>query len=246
MFLCRKIGLLFTTNTQSNLNCLFHSKPAFGRIEHKRPFVPSRLGGEKYVSYLSLCAFFLTFFIFVQTILVKKIFLFFISFLAFNFLHAQIDYWQQQVNFIIDVRLNDVDHSLEGFEKIEYINNSPDTLHFIWFHLWPNAYKNDKTAYSDQDVENGRTNFYFSDKNERGYINRLDFRINGEVVKTEDHPQHIDIIKLILTTPLAPHTTLNITTPFHVQLPHNFSRSGHQGQSYQVTQWYPKPAVYDK
>jgi len=31
-----------------------------------------------------------------------------------------------------------------------------------------------------------------------------------------------------------------------VQLPYNFSRGGHDGESYQVTQWYPKPAVYDK
>ena len=37
-----------------------------------------------------------------------------------------------------------------------------------------------------------------------------------------------------------------ITTPFHVKLPYNFSRGGHDGQSYQVTQWYPKPAVYDR
>ena len=36
-----------------------------------------------------------------------------------------------------------------------------------------------------------------------------------------------------------------ITTPFHVQLPENFSRGGHTGQAYQVTQWFPKPAVYD-
>ena len=26
-------------------------------------------------------------------------------------------------------------------EKIDYVNHSPDTLRFIWFHLWPNAYK---------------------------------------------------------------------------------------------------------
>ncbi len=37
-----------------------------------------------------------------------------------------------------------------------------------------------------------------------------------------------------------------ITTPFHVKLPGVFSRSGWKDQAYQVTQWYPKPAVYDK
>jgi hypothetical protein len=155
-------------------------------------------------------------------------------------------YWQQQVNYTIDVTLNDKDHSLDAFEKLEYINNSPDTLKFIWFHIWPNAYKNDKTAYSEQDLSVGNTKFYFSDKEQRGYINRLDFKVNSVTADVEDHPLYIDVIKLILPTPLAPQQKIIITTPFHVQLPFNFSRGGHDGQSYQATQWFPKPAVYDK
>ena len=159
---------------------------------------------------------------------------------------AQNGYWQQQVNYSIDVSLNDKENSLNGFERIEYINNSPDTLRFIWFHLWPNAYKTDKTAYSDHVLENGSTKFYFSNKDEKGYINRLDFKVNNVTAATEDHPEHIDIIKVILPIPLAPSQKTIITTPFHVKLPYNFSRGGHDGESYQATQWYPKPAVYDK
>jgi hypothetical protein len=155
-------------------------------------------------------------------------------------------YWQQQVNYVIDVTLNDAEHVLDGFEKIEYINNSPDTLRFIWFHLWPNAFKNDKTAFSEQLLMNNRTDFYFSNKEQRGYINRLDFKINGVTAQTEDHPLYIDITKVVLPNPLAPGGHISITTPFHVQLPANFSRGGHTGQSYQITQWYPKPAVYDR
>jgi hypothetical protein len=159
---------------------------------------------------------------------------------------ASSQYWQQEVNYTIDVSLNDKDHSLNGFEKIEYINHSPDTLRFIWFHIWPNAYKNDKTAFSDQLLVNGNTKFYFSDKDQKGYINRLDFKVNNTTAQTEDHPNYIDVIKLILPTPLPPGEKILITTPFHEKLPYNFSRGGHDGQSYQVTQWYPKPAVYDK
>ncbi|HEX2683796.1 MAG TPA: M1 family metallopeptidase, partial [Ferruginibacter sp.] len=174
----------------------------------------------------------------------RQVFLLFLLMLSFAGF-SQRNYWQQQVNYIIDVRLNDSAHTLDGFEKIEYINNSPDTLYYIWFHLWPNAYKNDKTAFSDQLLENGRTDFYFSDNSQRGYINRLDFRVEGVSAKTEDYPQHIDIIKVNLPQPLAPGNKVQLTTPFHVQLPYNFSRGGHVGNSYQITQWYPKPAVYD-
>ena len=155
-------------------------------------------------------------------------------------------YWQQEVNYRIDVSLEDKDHTLDGFARIEYINHSPDTLSFIWFHLWPNAYKNDRTAFSDQLLENGKTNFYFSDREQKGYINRLDFKVNNITSQALDHPEHIDIVKVLLPSPLLPGEKAMITTPFHVKLPYNFSRGGHDGQSYQATQWYPKPAVYDR
>lgn len=176
----------------------------------------------------------------------RKLILFLLPHLLLATSHSQQNYWQQEVNYTIDVSLNDKEHVLDGFEKIEYINNSPDTLHFIWFHLWPNAYKNDKTAYTDQTLENGNSKFYFSNKEQKGYINRLDFKVNNITATVEDHPQHIDIVKVVLPNPLPPGQKAIITTSFHVKLPYNFSRGGHDGQSYQATQWYPKPAVYDK
>lgn len=155
-------------------------------------------------------------------------------------------YWQQQVNYTIDVNLNDIEHTLDGYVKMHYFNNSPDTLFFIWMHVWQNAYKNDRTAFTDQQLENGSTDFYFSNNDKKGYINRIDFKVNGSTAKTADHPQHQDIIKLVLPKPLLPNSNCKIETPFHVKLPYNFSRGGHEGQAYQITQWYPKPAVYDR
>ena len=159
---------------------------------------------------------------------------------------ASSQYWQQKLDYTIDVSLNDKEKTLDGFEKIIYTNNSPDTLHFIWFHLWMNAYKNDRTAFSDQMLENGKTSFYFSNKEEKGYINRLNFKIDGITASTQDHPNFIDVIKIILPKPLSPKQKIAITTPFHEKLPFNFSRGGYDGESFQITQWYPKPAVYDK
>lgn len=159
---------------------------------------------------------------------------------------AQTAYWQQSLQFQISVSLDDKENTLDGTLKLNYRNNSPDTLKFIWFHIWPNAYKNDRTDFSEQLLENGRTDFYFSEESDRGYMNRLDFRVNMEIANTEDHPRYFDVIKLNLPTPLLPGGEILITTPFHVQLPKTFSRSGHDGKTYQLTQWYPKPAVFDK
>lgn len=155
-------------------------------------------------------------------------------------------YWQQQTDYRIDVTLEPATRTLDGFEQLRYTNHSPDTLFFIWFHLWPNAYKNDRTAFSDQLLENGNTRFYFSGPEDKGYINRLDFKVNGQTARTEDHPEHIDIVKLLLPHPLPPGGQALIATPFHVKLPFNVSRGGFSGNSFQVTQWYPKPAVYDR
>ena len=60
---------------------------------------------------------------------------------------SQTNYWQQELQYNIDVTLNDKDRTLDGFLKLHYQNNSPDTLRFIWFHLWPNAFRSDRTAF---------------------------------------------------------------------------------------------------
>ena len=169
----------------------------------------------------------------------------FISIITFANISIAQQYFQQEVNYKISVKLDDVNHKIYCSEQIEYINNSPDTLHFIYFHLWPNAYKNTNTAFAKQQLENGSTDFYFSNESQKGYISNLDFEVNGKKIKWEFDPKNIDIAKLVLNTPLTPNARIIITTPFNVKFPGTFSRLGHYKQSYQVTQWYPKPAVYD-
>src|SRR5690606_10606744 len=121
-------------------------------------------------------------------------------------------------------------HSLDGSETIDYNNNSPDTLTFIWFHLYANAFKNDRTAFSEAMLREDRTDFYFSRNNQKGYINRLDFSVNGLPAQATPHPQHMDIAKLVLPSPLLPGHTVRITTPFHIQLPYNFQGNGYSDQ----------------
>ena len=96
-------------------------------------------------------------------------------------------YWQQKLNYKINVTLIDSTHTLLGDMNLIYKNESPDTLSFIWFHVYPNAFKNDKTAFSDQLLENGRTDFYFSADNQKGYMNRLNFSVDGSLAtESED------------------------------------------------------------
>lgn len=153
--------------------------------------------------------------------------------------------WRQKADYSIQVTLNDKDHTLDGFIRIRYQNCTPDTLPYVWFHFWANAFKNDKTAYCEQLIEKGQLDFYFSSPEQKGYINQLDFRVNDIHAELEDHPDYMDVAKLILPDVLLPGHQITITTPFHVKLPYNFSDGGYRGQSYQIFQWFPKLAAYD-
>jgi hypothetical protein len=152
--------------------------------------------------------------------------------------------WQQTVDYTIDVRLNDKSNSLSGNIKMQYTNNSPDILKEIYIHLWPNAYKNNQTAYAKQDLENGNTDFYFAKKEDRGYIDSIAFTIDNKGCAWQ-LTKDIDIAKITLSQEIQPNQTVEIATPFYVKIPKVFSRMGHEDQMFCISQWYPKPAVYD-
>ena len=156
------------------------------------------------------------------------------------------DNWQQQADYKIEVSLNDTLNQLDAFITIDYTNNSPQTLDFIYLHLWPNAYRNQSTDLAKQMLENGKTSFWYSKPNDRGFIDSLNFKVNAEACKWQYSTASGEICKVFLNEPLKPGDHVRLSTPFRVKLPETFSRMGHIGQSYQITQWYPKPAVYDK
>jgi hypothetical protein len=175
-----------------------------------------------------------------------KFFTLFSFFICLQFSSAQ--YWQQQVNYDIQVKLDDIKHELSAFESIEYKNNSPSTLSYIYMHLWPNAYQKKRTALFRQLEKNKNRSYYRLKENEFGGIDSLDFRVSGEKLKwVFCKKDSIDVAKVFLLKPLEPGESVVITTPFKVKIPSaSISRLGHVGQQYQITQWYPKPAVFDK
>lgn len=155
-------------------------------------------------------------------------------------------YFQQKVNYSIDVTLNDKSHELTAFEQMEYTNNSPDTLQFLYFHLWPNGYSSNKTDLAKQLFSTKGKERLFDDPALKGYMDSLDFKVDKQTVHWHSLPNQPDICQLMLNQPLYPGKTIHISTPFHVKIPKGVtSRLGHIGQSYQISQWYPKPAVYD-
>jgi hypothetical protein len=160
---------------------------------------------------------------------------------------GQKKYFQQEINYTIKVKLDDKKHVLHGYEEFKYTNNSPDILSFLYIHVWANAYSGPNTALGKQIYQNGEQLLRFGNDSVKGGIDSLAFQVNGRNVPIEVDSKNPDIIKLILNEPVHPGTSVVVSTPFRVKLPSGeISRLGHIGQSYQITQWYPKPAVYDR
>ncbi|MDZ7331483.1 MAG: M1 family metallopeptidase [candidate division KSB1 bacterium] len=155
-------------------------------------------------------------------------------------------YWQQDVHYQISVALNSEDHTATGHAKIKYKNNSPDTLHFVWFHLYPNAYKDNRSVYARESIQAGISRFALAPEQERGYIRIDTIRIGNQSLKWEYKPLDETEMKVNLPAPLKPGESIQFDITFFIKIPHIFSRFGHIKQHYEFVQWYPKIVVYDK
>ncbi|MGH2552072.1 MAG: M1 family peptidase, partial [Chitinophagaceae bacterium] len=72
----------------------------------------------------------------------KKVFLFFIiGFQISSILYAQPDRWQQRVKYVMNIDMNVQTNRFAGKQKLEYWNNSPDTLKKLFYHLYFNAFQ---------------------------------------------------------------------------------------------------------
>ena len=132
-------------------------------------------------------------------------------------------------------------------EIIQYTNHSRTTLKSLFFHLWPNAYKDQTTALAKQLLAHGATDFYYSYPEQKGFIFQLSFTQDTTLLQLKYDSINPDIVEVILAKPILPESTIELKIPFRVAIPDGmFSRMGHQEKQYQISQWYPKPAVFDK
>src|SRR5690606_20438347 len=50
-------------------------------------------------------------------------------------------YWQQHVDYAMEVSMNVGNYQYSGSQSLKYTNNSPDTLQTVFYHLYPNAFQ---------------------------------------------------------------------------------------------------------
>lgn len=156
---------------------------------------------------------------------------------------GQEPYWQQQADYRIEVRLDDRARTLSGSSEIRYINNSPDTLYNFYMHLYPNAYSS-KSSQLIRDYMPGTLYFLVGlSESKRGWMEIEELRADGA-------PLEYEIVETILSaefpSPLLPGEETVLDIKFAEKIRKTLGRAGYTGDHYDMAQWYPKIAVYDK
>ena len=161
----------------------------------------------------------------------------------------QKEYFQQKVDYNIEASLDTTEQTLDVVANVVYYNNSKDVLDKLIFHIWLNALSDRSSDFSDQLLSMGNRDFYFSDDEQLGGYEELTFYINDTIQKFKPYnhgeKSFVDIIELPLNEKLLPNQKLELRIAYKLDIPFAFSRGGWKDDLYRMTQWYPKPAVYD-
>ncbi|MFO7154249.1 MAG: M1 family metallopeptidase [Caldicoprobacter oshimai] len=126
-------------------------------------------------------------------------------------------------------------------QTVEYKNNHNVEFDRLYFHLYPNAFR-------DED----RVPF-FAEEKQRAYPNGfspgwLDIElvtVNGNSVEFNIGGYSSDILSIVLSTPLKPGQIARIDMIYTVKLPNCIGRFGYGQHTFNVTNWYPIVGVYD-
>jgi len=158
--------------------------------------------------------------------------------------------WQQRVEYTMEVTLNTQTHQVAGAQKLVYYNNSPDTLHKVYYHLYFNAFQPGSMMdvrsrnLTDPDARVLDRIAKLTDP-EIGYQHIISLKQDG---KPLTYQVHGTILEVILQKPMLPKSKSTFDMKFESQVPIQIRRSGRdnkEGIAYSMTQWYPKMAEYD-
>lgn len=166
--------------------------------------------------------------------------------------------WQQRVKYKMDVSLDVSTNIIKGKQVIEYTNNSPDTLHVLYYHMYwnafqPNSMMDVRSRELGRIAIDGRTDWDYrvADRisklkpHETGYQKILTLKMNGRAQETELQET---ILRVKLDKPIAPRAKVQLDADFEARVPVQIRRSGREneeGVKFSMTQWYPKLAEYD-
>ena len=160
-------------------------------------------------------------------------------------------YWQQRVDYKMDITLDESSRSLLGVSIIDYYNNSPDTLNKVYLHLYPNAFQPGSVKYREYNTgrfgRDSRRKFFKNWKNEYSAEIRIDecYVSHGNELLSNTFKIEDTILEVPLTQPILPKDKVKISLKWNHIVGQHIERYGYNSGQYNMAQWYPKLAVYD-
>ncbi len=159
-------------------------------------------------------------------------------------------YWQQAVDYTMDIDFDIDTYQYKGKQKLVYTNNSPDVLDKVFYHLYFNAFQPgsqmDVRSRTIRDPDRRvRDRISKLKPNEIGYIKVNSLKQNGSTVSFETVGT---ILEVVLNSPIKPGESVTFEMDFDAQVPVQIRRSGRnskEGIALSMAQWYPKLAEYD-
>jgi len=135
-------------------------------------------------------------------------------------------------------------HQLEGSVEIAFTNNSTDTLNELFLHLPPRSQQWKKSFLNRQLIEFQKTDAFFSDSTENGWIRVDSLKVDQE----KYNPCHrCEFVSLPLKEPLKPGNKNTIELKFTIALSSvSYSGSGYSNGTYRIIDWLPRMAPLSK
>ncbi len=152
-------------------------------------------------------------------------------------------YWQNRADYKISVKLDDQKNTVGGNVEIEYTNNSPDNLSYVWLQLDQNRFNDSSRSALMAGGNTGNFNGGFN-------ISSVKIENNGDETAA-DYIINDTRMQIRLHHPLkARGGMLKIFIDYSFKIPpKGMGRSGfmdsRNGNIYDIAQWYPRMAVYD-
>lgn len=145
----------------------------------------------------------------------------------------------------INASLNTEKNELQIEQNIIFYNNSTSNLDTIYFHNWPNAYKDKFTPLSNRLIESYDKSFYFSSEKNRGFTTIENITLNDNKVQYFIPTPFLDVIGIALPSSLKPQQSITINLNYTVKIPLNrYTGFGHLKENYYLRYWYLVPARY--
>jgi Peptidase family M1 domain len=154
-------------------------------------------------------------------------------------------YWQQRADYLIRATLDPATQALTGRETIHYTNHSPDPLPYLWLQVEQNiCAPGSVTNLLDQPpLAFLGSSFDFSCKEFAGGLTLESLTSMGRPLV---HTIYGTMMRVDLSRPLRPGLALDIDVTWRFTVPpYGAGRMGHDGELYELGQWYPRMAVYD-